>query len=319
MPKLMEESHWISRRRFVKNMSLAGISFPLAINSPFKCDDKLKKLVILHTNDIHSHIDPFPENSFKYPSKGGMTRIAALINKIKGNESNVLLLDAGDIFQGTIYFNRFKGVVELQIMSHMGYAASTMGNHDFDNGLDGFNKIIHHAKFPFLCSNYDFSSTVLRNKTQPFLIKKIKNLKIGIFGIGVQLDGLVEKKNYAGTKYLDPIKSASYWAKYLKKTKKCQLIICLSHLGFNYLNNRISDVILAKNSKYIDIIIGGHTHTFLEKSIVIKNKIKKDVIVNQAGWGALSLGRIDLIYEDKNMNLGYLRFNNARKKNYAKI
>ena len=319
MLKLMEESHWISRRKFVKNMSLAGISFPLAINSPLKSDDKLKKLVILHTNDIHSHIDPFPENSFKYPSKGGMTKIAALVNKIRGIESNVLLLDAGDIFQGTIYFNRFKGEVELKIMSQLGYAASTMGNHDFDNGLDGFNKIIHHAKFPFLCSNYDLSNTVLKDKTQPFLIKKIKNLKIGIFGIGVQLDGLVEKKNYAGTKYLDPIKSASYWAKYLKKTKKCQLIICLSHLGFNYLNNRISDVILAKNSKYIDIIIGGHTHTFLEKSIVIKNKIKKDVIVNQAGWGALSLGRIDLIYEDKNMELDYLTFNNAQKKNYAKI
>ena len=248
-----------------------------------------------------------------------MRRIASIINRIRSEEKNVILLDAGDIFQGTPYFNKYKGSLELKIMSQMGYVASTMGNHDFDNGLKGFSNVLHHANFPFICSNYDFSETTLKNKTIKFLINEIDGIKIGFFGLGIKLEGLVEKKCFDNTKYLDPIKTSDFWAEELKIKKKCDLVVCISHLGHYYKDGKISDVLLAKQSKNIDVIIGGHTHTFLNKAKSIKNKINKDVIVNQAGWGALALGRIDIKFTNKNKRIDELSANEILKKNYAKI
>ena len=170
----MEELRLLNRRTFVKNSLLAGISIPFIHNKSIFKNNKGIKITILHTNDMHSHIDPFSKNS-KYPGMGGMTRIASLVKQIRKIEKNVLLLDAGDIFQGTPYFNRYKGKLELQIMSEMGYCASTMGNHDFDNGLEGFLNVLPNAKFPFLCANYDFSDTILNNKTNPYTKIESKN------------------------------------------------------------------------------------------------------------------------------------------------
>jgi 5'-nucleotidase len=314
----MEESLSTNRRSFIKNISMAGFALPFAPLLPVQ-KNKIQKLVILHTNDMHSHIDAFPNNHKKYGGKGGFRKIATLVKRIKSEEKNVLLLDAGDIFQGTSYFNRFKGVLELKLMSEMGYAASTMGNHDFDNGLKGFNDVVEYANFPFICSNYDFKDNILENKTQKYKIINFDNLKIGIVGVGIELRGLVAEKKFENTKYLDPIEVSNYWAKYLKKEKKCHLVICISHLGYNYRSNKISDLILARNSKNIDIIIGGHTHTFLNKATTLLNMEKNKVIVNQAGWGGLSLGRIDLIYGNKSYSENNLTFNNLTKKNYAKI
>lgn len=313
----MEELQLVNRRSFIKNIALAGLSVPFISALPL--NKKIQSLVILHTNDMHSHIDPFSNNNPKYNGKGGMRRIASLVKTIRAQEENVLLLDAGDIFQGTAYFNQFKGVLEFKIMSEMGYNASTMGNHDFDNGIEGFNKVLHHAKFPFICSNYDFSNTILKDKTEPFTIKKYGALKVGVIGIGIKLEGLVDKNLYKNTKYLEPLETANYWAQFLKKEKGCQLIICLSHLGYKYDSEKTSDLKLARNSKNIDIIIGGHTHTFLKNATIIKNLDNKDVIINQAGWGALSLGRIDLSFENKKSNDNQLSIKKTQKKNYAKI
>tara|TARA_B100001057_G_scaffold412603_1_gene428768 strand:- start:3927 stop:4877 length:951 start_codon:yes stop_codon:yes gene_type:complete len=316
----MEEFKFFNRRNFIKKIVFGSLSITFLNSfSLIKKRNKIKKITILHTNDIHSHIDSFPKNHSKYAERGGMRRIASMINKVRSKEQNVILIDAGDIFQGTPYFNKYKGSLELKIMSQMGYLASTMGNHDFDNGINGFNNVLHHANFPFICSNYDFSKTPLKNKTVKFLIKEIDGIKIGFFGLGIKLEGLVNKKSYGNTKYLDPIKTSEFWAEELKIKKKCDLVICISHLGHYYKDGKISDISIARQSKYIDLIIGGHTHTFLNKAKFIKNKENKDVIVNQAGWGALALGRIDLKLSNKNKRIDELSANEILKKNYAKI
>ena len=255
---------------------------------------KAKKITILHTNDTHSNIDPFPDNHSKYPGMGGVAKRFEIIENIRREEEHVILLDAGDIFQGTPYFNTFNGHLEMKVMSEMGYDASTMGNHDFDIGLEGFKIAKKHANFPFLCSNYDFSNTLLKNETKPYDILNKGGIKIGVFGLGVELDGLVSKSNYGDTIYNNPIEIANKTAKTLKENG-CDLIICLSHLGFSYESrDKISDLVLASQTQNIHVIIGGHTHTFLEKPLIVKNINKELVLINQVGWAGIQLGRIDI-------------------------
>ena len=320
MLNLMAESKFYNRRIFVKKIVLASISIPLLNSFSFlNKKTRSRKITILHTNDMHSHIDSFPVNHSKHPGMGGMRRVASLVKKIRNEEKNVILIDAGDVFQGTPYFNRYKGSLELKIMSSMGYIASTMGNHDFDNGINGFKEVLHHANFPFICSNYEFSDSEMREKTRKYLVKDVDGIKIGFFGLGIELEGLVGKDYYGETKYLDPLDTSNYWTNYLKNKEKCDLVICISHLGHEYESDKISDLKLARLSKNIDVIIGGHTHTFLEKPKLIKNTENKNVIVNQAGWGALALGRIDLEFSKKNRKTNSLSVNDISKKNYAKI
>ena len=316
----MGELKSINRRTFVKRSAFGALSIPLISTNPLLAlPHKSIKLTILHTNDMHSHIDPFSANDSKYPGMGGMRKMASIVEKIRKEEDHVLLLDAGDIFQGTPYFNKYKGEVELKIMSEMGYAASTMGNHDFDNGINGFNDVLPYAHFPFLCSNYDFSNTTLHGKTKKFITKTIGELKVGLFGIGIKLNGLVEKRLYKETQYYEPIEIANHYAEILKDEHNCDIVICLSHLGYDYDSNKISDVKLAKATKGIDIIIGGHTHTFLDKATELENSIGDMVLVNQAGWGALSLGRIDVNFSNQSNSKKELSLQSISKKNYAKI
>ena len=310
------------RKEFIRNTAVGTSGLILTThlysqnNSLFK---KKRKITILHTNDTHSNIDAFPDNHAKYPGLGGISKRYSLIQKIREEEGNVLLLDAGDIFQGTPYFNTFKGVLEMKLMSQLQYDASTMGNHDFDNGIDGFKEVLHNANFPFVCSNYEFTDSEMIKKTRKYLVKEIDGIKIGFFGLGIELEGLVGKEYYGDTKYIDPINTSKYWTNYLKNKEKCDLIICISHLGHKYKSDKISDLKLARLTKNIDIIIGGHTHTFLEKAKVIKNTENKNVIVNQAGWGALALGRIDLEFSKNKVKSNSISVNSISKKNYAKI
>ena len=286
------------RRSFIKQSVYGTISVIGLSQLQAFAKKEATKITILHTNDVHSHIDPFPDNDPKYPGLGGAARRAALVKKIRSEEKNVLLLDAGDIYQGTYYFNKYGGELELKIMSQMGYDASTVGNHDFDNGLDVIVSKLQFANFQFLCANYDFSDTVMNGKTSAYKIFEKEGVKIGVFGLGIELEGLVDKKNYGATKYLDPMVKAAETALHLKKEKKCDVIICLSHLGFKYAEKKISDVEFAKQSRYIDLIIGGHTHTFLDKPLVSTNRDGAAVCVAQVGWAGIKLGRID-IYLDK--------------------
>jgi 5'-nucleotidase len=284
-----------NRRDFLKHgLAFGAGSFLLGMPSDLLAKNDLIKLTILHTNDVHSHIDPFPDNDPKYPGLGGAARRAALIKKIRASEPNVLLLDAGDIYQGTYYFNKYGGELELRLMSEMGYDASAIGNHDFDNGIDGIVSKLPFAKFPLLCANYDFSNTDLKGKTEAFKIFSRGGLKIGVFGLGIELSGLVDKKNYGDTVYQDPVQKAAEMAIRLKQDEKCDVIICLSHLGFKYNENKISDMTLAKQSRFIDVIIGGHTHTFLDKPLLLSNRDGKEVCVAQVGWAGIKLGVINL-------------------------
>jgi 5'-nucleotidase len=258
-----------------------------------------KHLTILHTNDVHSYIDPFPADHPKNPNKGGVARRAALIESIRQENPNVLLLDAGDIFQGTPYFNYYGGALELKLMSMMKYDLATMGNHDFDNGIDGFLAQLPNADFGFVSANYDFKNTVLNGIVKPYKVFNKKGIKVGVFGLGVELAGLVDKKLYKETVYQDPVGITQDVVRTLKEKEKCDLVICLSHIGYDYKNDaaKISDVKLAAATKDIDLIIGGHTHTFLEKPTVMKNADEKDVLINQTGCYGINLGRIDFYLE----------------------
>ena len=257
------------------------------------------KLTILHTNDVHSRIEAFAANDNKNPGMGGFARRAALIKKIKKEEKNVLLFDAGDIFQGTPYFNKYGGELELRLMSEMGYDAATIGNHEFDNGLEKLSKVLKYASFPFICSNYDFSNTPMNGKTIPYKVFTIDDIKVGVMGLGIELKGLVSTDLYGKTVYEDAAVAAARTAYLLKKVIKCDLIICLSHLGLKYENDKISDMSLAKQSKYIDVIIGGHTHTPIDKPYRFRNSDNKEVIICQVGSNGVKLGRLDFYFERK--------------------
>lgn len=289
----------MNRRNFVKKIALGSTGFIISntlISSSF-LNQKNNKLIILHTNDTHSNIESFPSNHPKFPGMGGVAKRFSLIQKIRNENEHVLLLDAGDIFQGTPYFNTFNGELELKLMSKMGYDAATMGNHDFDIGLDGFLNAKKHANFPFLCSNYDFSKTILKDETLPYKIFKKGGVKIGVFGIGIELNGLVPADKFGATIHNDPIDTANIIAKELKDFG-CDLIICLSHLGYNYEDKtRVSDLILAQKTNNIHLILGGHTHTFLDKPTILKNSNNQSVIVNQVGWAGINLGKIEIDIE----------------------
>ena len=260
----------------------------------------IKKITILHTNDVHSHIDPFPVDHPRNPNMGGAARRAAIIENIRKEEEHVLLLDAGDIFQGTPYFNYYGGELEFKLMSMMQYDLATIGNHDFDNGIEGLYAQLPHAQFEFVSANYDFKNTVLDSHVKPYKIFNKGGIKIGVFGLGIELEGLVDKKAYKETVYHNPIEVAQDMARILKHNKKCDLVICLSHLGFSYKNepNKVSDLDLAKKTKDIDLIIGGHTHTFLEKPVIQKNSEGKEVMINQVGCYGINLGRVDYYLSD---------------------
>jgi 5'-nucleotidase len=284
----------MERRKFIENSLLLTGTFALSgINNSILAMPKEKKITILHTNDMHSRIDPF--TSGKYTNIGGMARRATLIKKIREKEPNILLLDSGDVFQGTPYFNFFGGEIEYKLMSQMGYDASTLGNHDFDNGISGLEKMLPFAEFPILNANYDFKNNSLKNRFKPYKIFTKDEIKVGVFGIGIELNGLVSEKMHDKTIYNDPIETAKQMVQELK-TKKCDLIICLSHLGYKYNEKKISDIDLANAVSGIDLILGGHTHTFLDKPVSITNKDGFTTLIGQDGWAGINLGKIDFVF-----------------------
>ena len=292
----------MNRRVFAKNigagalfLGIGGIDFVEAANNP-----NLKHITILHTNDTHSHIEPLPVDAVRYPNQGGVARRATLINIIRQENPNTLLFDAGDIFQGTPYFNYYGGELEFRLMSMLKYDAATLGNHDFDNGVEGLVAQLPHATFEFINANYDVSNTALAGHVKPYKIYNIAGIKIGVYGLGVELEGLVNKRQYGETVYLNPIEIAQDMEHRLHNQEQCDLIICLSHLGYDYLDNplKVSDLKVAAQTSHTDLIIGGHTHTFLDKPTLVTNKSGKTTLVNQVGCYGINLGRIDFFFED---------------------
>ncbi|HRO46822.1 metallophosphoesterase [Agriterribacter sp.] len=289
----------LSRRKFIQQSVCISGGVLATSNYALGSDaGSVQKLIVLHTNDVHSRLEPFPLDGSRNAGLGGVAARAALINTIRSEEEDVLLLDAGDIFQGTPYFNFYKGEPEIKAMSKMRYDAATMGNHDFDAGMENFATQLQYASFPVVLCNYDFTNTPMEHRCVPYKLFKKGKLKIGVTGVGIALKGLVPDALYGNTQYLDPVEHVNRIAASLKKKEGCDMVICLSHLGYRYREgNRMSDEVLAKETEYIDLIIGGHTHTFMDKPVIYKNKLGGDVIVNQAGWGGMVLGRLDFIFE----------------------
>ena len=289
----------MDRRSFIKNTTYSGLllttgAYPLLADAS---EPEITRLTILHTNDVHSRIEPFPMDGSRNEGLGGVAKRSTLISRIREEQKNILLLDAGDIFQGTPYFNFFGGELEMKLMSELGYDAATIGNHDFDGGIDGLDKQLANANFPLLISNYNFNDTILNGKTKPYKIFNKGGLKVGVFGLGIELKGLVPASLYKATLYEDPITAAKKWATHLKNEEKCDFVICLSHLGYKYDENKVSDRVLAQNTSNIDLIIGGHTHTFMKEPERLMNMAGKPVLINQVGWAGIILGRLDVFFE----------------------
>ena len=287
-----------TRRHFLRQAAVGGglLVLPLHLRAaPLKASTP--RLTILHTNDWHSRIEPFPDDGGRNANRGGAIRRMRLIEQIRAAEPNVLLLDSGDIFQGTPYFNFFAGELEMKLMSRMGYDAATIGNHDFDGGMENLAKQMQHANFPLLNANYEFAGTPLAGLTPDYKIFNKGGIKVGVFGLGIKLDGLVPQSLYGKTNYLDPIARGNETARILRHQEKCDLVICLSHLGYRYRSDeQVDDIDLASNSTDIDLILGGHTHTFLNEPTEVPNEVGDPVIVNQAGFGGLRMGRLDVTF-----------------------
>ena len=249
-----------------------------------------QSIVILHTNDTHSRIESMPATDKKYPNYGGLLNRKAIIDSMR-MEYPVLLVDAGDFVQGTPYFTLFHGDVETAGLNMLGYEVGTIGNHEFDNGLVALDSILAKLNYPIVCANYDFSktNTKLSKRVKPYVIIKKNGLKIGIIGLGVDPVGMIAKDKYEGMAYTSPMEVANKYAKKLRK--QCDVVMLLTHIGIN------NDIEIAENSEDIDLIIGGHSHTYLEEPKIVKNKNNRDVIVTQAGKNGEFLGRVKIDYK----------------------
>ena len=286
----------ISRKDFLKK------TFWISAGSPFLLQPLFSKkniatppvITILHTNDTHARIDPFPDHAIRHAGLGGIARRATLAKKIRRIQPNTLLLDAGDVFQGTTWFNVYGGSVDFKLMSKMKYDAGVIGNHEFDNGPDGFAEAAKQASFPFLNANYAVRKTPFDPYVQKFMVKERAGFRIGIFGLGIRLDGIVEKKLTGNVQYRNPLIWAEGMVSSLKKTHRCDYVVCLSHLGYHYDDSRIDDKKLASRVSGIDLIIGGHTHTFLDHPVLVQTPDGGQTAITQAGHSGIRLGRIDL-------------------------
>ena len=257
------------------------------------CTPKADHLTILHTNDTHSQVEP------KANGQGGYARRMGLIKQERQADENLLLVDAGDFCQGTPYFNFYHGRVEIDAMNRMGYDAATLGNHEFDNGLDTLAAVLETAQFPIVCANYDFAGTAMEGKTKPYVIVHKGGLKIGITGLGCDPKGLISDRNFLPAKYLDPYISAQRVADELR-LKKCDIVVCLSHLGtYGKAEGDVSDVQLVKSTRGIDVVIGGHTHKLYDQ-LRVANMDGDSIPVCQMGKSGVYLGKIVLLLGDKN-------------------
>ncbi|MBO4663901.1 MAG: metallophosphatase [Bacteroidaceae bacterium] len=258
-------------------------------------------LTVMHTNDTHSCIQPLNPN-FKdttIANKAGYARRKVYVDELRKQDADLLLFDCGDFSQGSTYYNLFKGEVEIKMMNLMKYDAATIGNHEFDYGLSNMERIFKMADFPIICSNYDFSKTILKDVVKPYTIIHRKGIKIGVLAVCTRLKGLVSQKNSGETVYLDPITEGNKIADYLKNEEKCDLVICLSHLGWKISGVDVEDESFIKASRNIDIVLGGHSHSYFERPETVINSEGKPVICNQMGKHGQWVGQLDVEMKKK--------------------
>lgn len=255
-------------------------------------------ITILHTNDTHSQIDPLPANDKLYAGNGGVARRSTLVRNVRKRNPNTLLIDAGDVLQGTPYFNFYKGEVEYKAMSAIGYDASTLGNHEFDNGVDGLAAALKFANFDLVSSNYDVKGTALEPIIKRYVVKTVAGIRVGLFGLGISPAALITPANFKGITYLDPVLVAREMVKTLRETEHCALVVCMSHLGYyeNPRPNSIGDSQVASQVDGIDFIASGHTHTFMKEPVKQKQPCGAETLIFQVGKSGIYLGRVDFTF-----------------------
>jgi 5'-nucleotidase len=303
-----------TRRVFLGASIAAGLSlsFPKGLRSlytparaavwaPLLEPQKGETLItVLHTNDTHSQIDPILENDKTYAGKGGVARRATLVKRVRKENPNTLMIDAGDVLQGTPYFNFYKGEVEYKAMSLIGYDVGTIGNHEFDNGVASLAKALQFANFDIVSTNYDVRGSALESKVKTHVVKEVGGLRIGLFGLGISPTGLITPDNFKPLLYLDPVRMARGVTKLLREQERCTLVLGLSHLGYypDSKNGEVGDTQVAAQVDGIDFIASGHTHTFMEKPVLQKNPSGKDTIIFQVGRSGIYVGRVDFTVRD---------------------
>lgn len=288
----------ISRKEFLKKSAIlaAGSSLPFALGE-LLTSEAAPDISILYTNDTHARLDPFPDNATQFAGLGGIARRASLVKKIRAEQRNVLLLDAGDVFQGTPWFDVYGGEVDLELMTEMGYDAMAVGNHEFDRGPEGFADAAEKAGFPALAANYHVQNTPMNSYVRRQITREFSGFKIGIFGLGIHFDGVIDPSLTGNVRHRDPLIWANGMVNSLQTYHKCDYIICLSHLGYQYSDGQVDDLKLASTVGGIDLIIGGHTHTFLDVPSEVMNPDGKLTLITQAGHSGVRLGRVDLYLE----------------------
>jgi 5'-nucleotidase len=289
-----------TRRDFLGASILAGLSLSVPNGGRSLSLPARALITVLHTNDTHSQIDPILDNDKTYPGKGGVARRATLVKRVRKQNPNTLLIDAGDVLQGTPYFNFYKGEVEYKAMSLIGYDAGTIGNHEFDNGVEALAKAYQFANFDIVSTNYNVRGSALESRVKPWVVKQVGGLKVGLFGMGIRPEGLITSDNFKPLHYLDPVKTVGEVTKLLREQEGCSLVLGMSHLGY-YAEpkpNEVGDSQVAAQVDGIDFIASGHTHTFMQKPVLQKNPSGKDTIIFQVGRSGIYVGRIDFTLRD---------------------
>jgi 5'-nucleotidase len=303
------------RREFLRTAVVAGFGLPLArstslfdwrrsapsISAPLLEPAKGETLItVLHTNDTHSQIDPILDNDKTYPGKGGVARRASLVKRVRKENPNTLMIDGGDVLQGTPYFNFYKGEVEYKSMSLIGYDVGTLGNHEFDNGVESLAKALEFANFDIVSTNYDVRGSALEKKVKTHVVKEVGGIRVGLFGMGISPIGLITPDNFKPVQYMDPVRMARGVTKLLREQECCSLVLGMSHLGYypEPKGNEVGDSQLAAQVDGIDFIASGHTHTFMEKPALQKNPSGKDTIIFQVGRSGIYVGRVDFTLRD---------------------
>lgn len=286
------------KSKYINKIFLLGL---FILGNAFTSFAQEKVITMYHTNDVHSRIEPIdPNSSDKNAGAAGFVRRTTVIEELRNNDSSLLLFDCGDFSQGTPYYNFYRGEVEIKLMNAMKYDAATIGNHEFDFGLENMARLFDMANFPIVCANYDFTGTVVESHVKPYIILNRDGLKIGVFGLSPRLEGLVQASNCIGVEYLDPVQVANEVAHQLKVVEKCDLVVCLSHLGLRPSPlNRASDQVLVKETSNIDVVLGGHSHTFMDEPEFVENKVGIKVPISQMGKNGVFVGKIAVSFDSK--------------------
>ena len=260
---------------------------------------RVKKLLILHTNDTHSCVMPLKTTlaDTLQAGRGGFLRRLAMLDQERQKNPDLLLFDSGDFSQGSSYYSMFKGDVEVGLMNMMRYDAATIGNHEFGFGMENMARLFRMADFPIVCANYDFTGTCVEGLVKPYVVIRRNGVKIGVFGLSPKMKGLVSDKNCVGVKYLDPVKAAQKTADLLKNKEKCDLVVCISHLGWNIGGD--DDVLVMKNTRNIDIVLGGHSHSYFKQEKWVKNLDGVSVPNDQNGKSGIFVGRLEVEMKKK--------------------